>query len=96
MLNDENTYQLLKRDLTASLEKKMNSQLLHLARMGRPHNDVYSRLRRSAGKTPLLHGLSKVHKPSVPLHSILIPHLPSVEVPGRHATTGGWKDQLPC
>ncbi len=39
MLNDANTYQLLKRDPTASLEWKMNSQLLHLVRVCRLHND---------------------------------------------------------
>ena len=41
MLKDENTYQLLKKDPTASLEKQMNSRLLHLVRMGRLHSDVY-------------------------------------------------------
>ena len=62
MLNDENTYQLLKKDPTASLERKMNLQLLHLVRVGRLHNDVYLRLRSSAGRTPLLYGLPKVQK----------------------------------
>ena len=71
MLNDENTYQLLKRDPTASLERKMNSQLLHLVRVCRLYNDVYLRLRSSAGRTPLLYGLPKVHKPSVPLRPIV-------------------------
>ena len=71
MLNDENTYQLLKKDPTASLERKMNLQLLYLVRVGRLHNDVYLRLRSSAGRTPLLYGLPKVHKPSVLLRPIV-------------------------
>ena len=99
MLNDENTYQLLKRDPTASLERKMNSQLLHFVQVGQLHNDVYLRVRSSAGRTPLFYGLPKVHKPSVTLCRIVlcvIPHLPSIKVPGRPATTGGRKDQLTC
>ena len=71
MLSDGNTYQLLKKDPTASLEKKMNSRLLHLVRMGRLDSGVYSRLRSSAGRIPLLYGLPKVHKPSVPLRPIV-------------------------
>ena len=71
ILNDEKTYQLLKRYPTVFLERKMNLQLLHLVRMGRLHNDVYLRLRSSPGRTPLFYGLPKVHKPSVPLHPIV-------------------------
>ena len=40
MQNDENSYQLLKKDPTPSLERKMNSRLLHFVRIGRLHNDV--------------------------------------------------------
>ena len=49
----------------------MNSRLLHLVRMGWLHSDVYSRLRSSAGRTPCLYGLPKVHKPGVPLRPIV-------------------------
>ena len=71
MLKDENMYQLLKKNPTASLEKKMNSRLLHLVWMGQLHSDVYSRLRSSAGGTPCLYGLPKVHRPGVPLRPIV-------------------------
>ena len=49
----------------------MNSRLLHLVRMGWLDSGVYSRLRSSAGRTPLLYGLPEVHKPSVPLRPIV-------------------------
>ena len=70
ILNDESTYQPLKKDPTTSLEK-MNARLLQLSRMDRLPSDVYSKLRSSAGRIPLLYGLLIVHKPSVPLRPIV-------------------------
>ena len=71
MLSDEDIYQPLQKDPTTSLESKMNARLLQLKKCGRLPSDVYSRLRSSAGRVPLLYGLPKVHKPDVPLRPIV-------------------------
>ena len=71
MLSDESTYQPVEKDPTASLERKMNAQLMNLKRSGRLPNDVYAQLRSSAGRTPLMYGLPKVHKQDVPLRPIV-------------------------
>ena len=73
MLSDEGTYKLLDKDPTASLERRMNSQLLDLRKAGRLHPDAYSRLRSSAARVPLLYGLPKVHKPGVPFDPLCRP-----------------------
>ena len=65
----------LEKDPTTSLESKMNARLLQLKKCGRLPSDVYSRLRSSAGRVPLLYGLPKVHKPEVPLQCPLCPRL---------------------
>ena len=49
----------------------MNAQLMNLKRSGRLPNDVYAQLRSSAGRTPLMYGLPKVHKQDVPLRPIV-------------------------
>ena len=49
----------------------MNARLLQLKKCGRLPPDVYSRLRSSAGRVPMLYGLPKVHKPDVPLRPIV-------------------------
>ena len=67
VLCDEDTHQPLKKDPMTSLENKMNARLLQLKKCGRLPPDVYSQLRSSAGRVPMLNGLPKVHKPDVPL-----------------------------
>ena len=49
----------------------MNARLLQLKKYGRLPPDVYSRLRSSAARVPMLYGLPKVHKPDVPLRPIV-------------------------
>ena len=71
MLCDKDTYQPLKKDPTTSLENKMNARQLQLKKCGRLPPDVYSRLRSSAGRVPMLYGLPEVHKPDVPLRPIV-------------------------
>ena len=56
MLSEESTYQLIEKDPTPSLERKMNAQLMSLKRSGRLPNEVYAQLRSSAGRVPLLSG----------------------------------------
>ena len=48
----------------------MNAMLLDLKRKGSLSEQLYSRLRSSAGCTPLLYGLPKIHKPDIPLRPI--------------------------
>ena len=49
----------------------MNELLLSLKKAGALRPNLYHRLRSSAGKTPLLYGLPKIHKPNVPLRPIV-------------------------
>ena len=70
MLDDQLTYEKIKKDPAPSLERKMNAKLLTLNRKGSLPDRLYERLRSSNGKTPLLYGLPKVHKPEVPLRPI--------------------------
>ena len=44
-----------------ALERRMNDLLRSLKRSGAISSQLYSRLYSSAGKTPLLYGLPKVH-----------------------------------
>ena len=67
MLRDENTYRSVKKDLTPPLERNLNSMLLTLKQSGWLPGGVYSHLRSSAGSTPQLYSLPKVHKPDVHL-----------------------------
>jgi hypothetical protein len=71
MLQDEQTYRPIAKDPTPSLEKRMNSKLLELKKAQRLPDDIYSRLRSSAGRTPLFYGLPKIHKDNVPLRPIV-------------------------
>ena len=71
MLKDESTYRPVKKDPTLSLERNMNSMLLSLKQSGQLPDGVYSHLRSSAGSTPQLYGLSKVHKQDVSLRRIV-------------------------
>ena len=43
MLSEESTYQLIEKDPTPSLERKMNAQLMSLKRSGRLPSEVYIR-----------------------------------------------------
>ena len=90
MLNDENTYQLLKKDPTASLERKMNSQLLHLVQVSRLHNDVYLRLRSSAGRTPLLYDLPKR---TAPPHRVLCHPPPTIYQSSWQTCYNRWSER---
>ena len=71
ILKDESTYHPLEKDPTPALEKRMNSTLMNLKRSGRLPDRVYTHLRSSAGRTPLLYGMPKVHKQDVPLRPIV-------------------------
>ena len=71
MLEDPDTYQLMANDPTTSLENRMNSVLLRLQQEGCVFGKTYYHLRSSASGVPRLYGLSKAHKPDVPLRPIV-------------------------
>lgn len=64
-------YRELDKDLSITLERKMNSLLLQLAKRGSLSLVLYKSLHSSGGNTPLLYGLQKIHKPDIPLHPIV-------------------------
>ena len=70
LLDDSHTYNKLPKDPSQCLERKMNAMLLDLKRKVSLSEQLYSRLRSSAGCTPLLYGLPKIHKPDIPLRPI--------------------------
>ena len=49
----------------------MNSTLLKMNKSQQIPDQLYSRLRISGGQTPMIYGLPKVHKPTVPLRPIV-------------------------
>lgn len=71
MLADKSVYELLKKDPTPCLERRMNSMLLMLKKTGKLPEKIYDRLRCSNGVTPRLYGLPKIHKPDIPLRPIV-------------------------
>ena len=70
ILKDERTYKEVKKDPTASMERKMNSKLQSLRKQGSIPDKLYSCLRSSCGKTPLLYGLPKICKADISLRPI--------------------------
>ena len=71
MLSDTSTYKPIAKDVTASLQRRMNTLLLSLKRSNHISDTLYNRLRCSAGRIPLLYALPKIHKPEVPLRPIV-------------------------
>lgn len=71
LLSDEQTYVVLRRDLTQALERRMNKLLLSLKQAGTISRQLHHHLHSSDGKVPLQYGLPKTHKPGVPLCPIV-------------------------
>ena len=71
MLSDENTYKKMSRDPAPALERRMNDFLIAVKKKGVLPTNLYYKIRSSAGKTPRLYGLPKVHKPGIPLRPIV-------------------------
>ena len=73
LVNDKQTYELLKRDPTPALQRKLNKKLLTLKKADnfdfRRHRRL--RLRCSVLQPPKLYGLTKLHKPNMPLQPIV-------------------------
>ena len=71
LVNDKQTYQILKRDPTPALQRKLNSKLLDLKKTDAIDIQRYNRLRCRVPQPPKLYGLPKLHKPNIPMRPIV-------------------------
>ena len=96
LLSDQKTYKRLPRDPIPAFERRMNSLLLDLKKSGTLASPLYSHLRSSAGKIPLLYRLPKIQK----FHYALLFHrlskLPAFETPRPHTLPSGWQHPIIC
>ena len=67
LVNDKQTYEVLKRDPTPALQRKLNNKLLTLKKTDKIYFRQYNRLRCSIPQPPKLYGLPKLHKPNIPM-----------------------------
>ena len=71
LVNDEQTYEELKRDPTPALQRKLNSKIFTLKKTDAIDTQRYYRLRCSVPQPPKLYGLPKLHKPGIPMRPIV-------------------------
>ena len=71
LLDNRNTYSLLKNDPTKTTECKLNKILLELKKSEKISESLYKRLHSSDGLPPRFYGLPKIHKPQIPLRPIV-------------------------
>ena len=71
LVNDKQTYEVLKRDPTPALQRKLNSKLLQLKKADAIDIRRYNRLRCPVPQPAKLYGLPKLHKPKVPMRPIV-------------------------
>ena len=74
LVNDsKQTYEPLKRDPTPALQRRLNGKLLDLKNTETIDIQLYYRLRCRVPQSAKLYGLSKLHKPDIPMrpsHSV--------------------------
>ena len=71
LVNNKQTYEVLKRDPTPSLQRKLNNKLLTLKKTGRIDFRRYNRLRCGVPQPPKLYRLPKLHKSNIPMRPIV-------------------------
>ena len=71
LVNDKQTYEVLKRDPTPALQRKLNNKLLTLKKTDKIDFRRYIRLRCSVPQPPKQYGLPKLHKPNIPMRPIV-------------------------
>ncbi|CAH3195997.1 unnamed protein product, partial [Porites evermanni] len=71
LVKDKQTYEVLKRDPTPALQRKLKNKLLTLKKTDNIDFRRYSRLRCSVPQPPKLYGLPKLHKPNIPMRPIV-------------------------
>ena len=64
-------YQLLNKDPTERLSRKLTEKLLSLKRSGHLSESVYNKIRPEHKQPPRIYGQPKIHKPNVPLRPIV-------------------------
>ena len=71
LVNDKQTYEVLKRDPTPSFQQKLTSKQLQLKKADAIDIRRYNRLRCPVPQPPKLYGLPKLRKPNVPMRPIV-------------------------
>ena len=71
LVNDKHTYEVLKRDPTPALQRKLKNKLLTLKKTDKIDFRRYNRLGCSVPQPPKLYGLPKLHKPIIPMRPIV-------------------------
>ena len=70
-LNEKGPYQLLNKDPTDRLTRKLSEKLLTLKRSGYLPEAIYNKIRPRHKQPPRIYGLPKIHKADVPLRPIV-------------------------
>ena len=71
LVNNKQTYEVLKRDPTPALQRKLNNKLLTLKKTDRIDCRRYNRLKCRVLQLPKLYGLPKLQKPNIPMRPIV-------------------------
>ena len=71
LLNNINTYSILKSDPTGKTQRGLNAKLLLLKKSNIISKATYEKLYSSDGLSPRFYGLPKIHKPEIPLRPIV-------------------------
>lgn len=71
MLDDKNTYQIINKDLTTSVQNKLNKCLKHLKTKNFLSNEQHNQLTCHNGVSPKMYFLPKIHKNDCPLRPIV-------------------------
>ena len=71
LLNDRNTYSILKSDPASKTQRRLNRMLLDCKKAGMIEEGLYKRLYSSDGLYPRFYGLPKIHKAEIPLRPIV-------------------------
>jgi hypothetical protein len=71
LLNNRNTYSILKSDPTGKTQRGLNAKLLLLKKCNIISKTTYEKLYSSDGLSPRFYGLPKIHKPEIPLRPIV-------------------------
>lgn len=70
LLDDKNTYKIIRMDPTQKLQKTNNNIVMNLYKSGHIDKQEKFRLSANSATAPRLYGLPKIHKPDVPLRPI--------------------------
>ena len=71
LVNNKQTYKLLKWDPAPSLQRKLDNKIFSIRKTNMMTQQTYYRLRCSVPRSPKLYGLPKLHKPQIPMRPIV-------------------------